>query len=100
LYTRAPRTEVFRGQRRTIAFDPRLRLEVTAPESDVHRVVQAIEQIPGVSTYLQVIDASLAAAVGDGGNGAGEHDQGDSSKPARAPTRPGTRSTADGNGLA
>lgn len=64
LYTYTPRTEVFRGQRRKIAFDPRLRLEVIVPESDVQRVVQAMQRIPGVSTYLQVIDASLAAAVG------------------------------------
>jgi Amt family ammonium transporter len=86
LYTSTPRTEVFRGQRRKVAFDPRLRLEVTVPESNVQRVVQAIRRIPGVSTYLQVIDASLAAAVGDG---AGGHDQGDPSKPPGAPTRPG-----------
>jgi nitrogen regulatory protein PII len=71
LYTSAPRTEVSRGQRRKIAFDPRLRLEVTVPESDVRRVVQVIQRIPGTSTYLQVIDASLTAAAGDG-DGAGE----------------------------
>jgi ammonium transporter, Amt family len=63
LYTSAPRTEVFRGRRRKVAFDPRLRLEVTVPDSDVQRVVQAIRRIPGVSSYLQVIDASLTAAV-------------------------------------
>jgi Amt family ammonium transporter len=101
LYTTTPRTEVFRGQRRKVAFDPRLRLEVTVPDSGVHRMVQAIQQIPSTSTYLQVIDASLAAAVGDGGgDGAGEQDQGDPSKTTRAPTRPGTRSTADGDGPA
>jgi len=64
LYTSAPRTEVFRGQRRRVAFDPRLRLEVTVPEPDVQHVVQAIRRIPGVSTYPQVIDARLAPAVG------------------------------------
>ena len=90
LYTPAPRMEVFRGQRRKIAFDPRLRLEVTVPESDVQRVVQAIRRIPGISTYLQVIDASLTAAVADrhGGNGAGEHGQGDPPVPGEAPARP------------
>jgi nitrogen regulatory protein PII len=71
LYTSAPRTEVYRGQRRKVAFDPRLRLEVTVPESDVRRVVQVIDRIPGTSTYLQVIDASLTSAAGDG-DGAGE----------------------------
>jgi hypothetical protein len=55
---------MFRGQRRKVAFDPRLRLEVTVPEPDVQHVVQAIRRIPGISTYLQVIDASLAPAVG------------------------------------
>jgi ammonium transporter, Amt family len=65
LYTSAPRTEVFRGQRRKVTFDPRLRLEVTVPESDVQRLVQAMRRIPGVGTYLQVIDASLAAAVAE-----------------------------------
>jgi ammonium transporter, Amt family len=64
LYTRTSRTEVFRGQRRIVEFDPRLRLEVTAAEPDVQRVVQAIERIPGAATFLQVIDASLTAAVG------------------------------------
>ncbi|HEX6453322.1 MAG TPA: ammonium transporter [Trebonia sp.] len=97
LYTSTPRTEVFRGQRRKVAFDPRLRLEVTVPKSEVHRVVQAIQRIPG-STYPQIIDASFAAAVGDdGGNGAGERGQGDSSRPAGTPTRPVPRSTADGD---
>jgi nitrogen regulatory protein PII len=96
LYTSAPRTEVFRGQRRKVAFDPRLRLEVTVPESDVQRVVQAIQQIPGISPYPQVIDATLATAVGDsdGGRGAGEHAQGDPPMSAGAPARPGPRSTA------
>jgi len=65
LYTSAPRTEVFRGQRRKVTFDPRLRLEVTVPESDMQRLVQAMRRIPGVGTYLQVIDASLAAAVAE-----------------------------------
>jgi nitrogen regulatory protein PII len=75
LYTPEPRTEVFRGQRREIAFDPRLRLEVTVPESDVQRVVQAIQQIAGISTYPQVTDASLAPAVGDSGGGHGAVEQ-------------------------
>jgi nitrogen regulatory protein PII len=90
LYTPTPRTEVFRGQRRTIPFDPRLRLEVTVPESDVQRVVQAIRRIPGVATYLQVIDASLTAAVAGrpGGNGAGEYGQGDPPVPGEASARP------------
>jgi ammonium transporter, Amt family len=55
IYTQAPRTEVFRGQRRTVEFEPRLRLEVTAAESDVPRVLHAIRQIPGASTCPQVI---------------------------------------------
>jgi ammonium transporter len=63
VYTRAPRTEVFRGQRQMIDFEPRLLLEVTAPEPDVQRVTQAIQQIPGANTYLQVIDAQGTAAV-------------------------------------
>ena len=88
LYTSAPRTEVFRGQRRTVTFDPRLRLEVTVPESDVQHMVQAIQQIPGISTYLQVIDASLAAAVGGGRGGDGEHSGDDPPVPGGAPTRP------------
>ena len=65
LYTSAPRTEVYRGQRRKVAFDPRLRLEVTVKKSDVRRVVQAIQQIPGISTYPQVIDAGFALPVED-----------------------------------
>ena len=65
LYTSAPRTEVFRGQRRNVAFDPRLRLEVTVQKSDVPRVVRAIRQVAGVSPYPQVFEASLAPAVGD-----------------------------------
>ena len=90
LYTPAPRTEVFRGQRRKIAFDPRLRLEVTVPESDVQCVVQAIRRIPGISTYLQVIDASLTAAVAGrhDGNGATGHGQADPPVSGEAPTRP------------
>jgi ammonium transporter, Amt family len=77
-YTSMPRTEVFRGQRRKVAFEPMLRLEVTVPETDAQRIVQAIQKIPGTSTYAQVIDVGLAAAVGDrhGGDGAGEHGQG------------------------
>jgi len=63
LYTQASRTEVFRGQRRVVEFEPRLRLEVTATESDVPRVVQAIQRIPGAGPYLQVIDARLPAAA-------------------------------------
>jgi len=62
LYTTTSRTQVFRGQRRTVEFDPRLRLEVTAAEPDVQRVIQAIQRVPGAAMYLQVIDASLAAA--------------------------------------
>jgi ammonium transporter len=42
LYVREPRTAVFRGQRQRVTLDPRLRLEVTVPESDVARVVHAI----------------------------------------------------------
>jgi Amt family ammonium transporter len=64
LYTRASRTEVFRGQRRVVEFEPRLRLEVTTAPSDLPRVVQAIQRIPGASTYLQVSDACLPEAVG------------------------------------
>jgi hypothetical protein len=55
---------MFRGQRRVVEFEPRLRLEVAAAESDVPRVVQAIQRIPGVGAYLQVIDAHLPEAVG------------------------------------
>ena len=65
LYTSAPHTEVFRGQRRNVAFDPRLRLEVTVQKADVPRVVQAIRQVAGVGAYPQVFEASLAPAVGD-----------------------------------
>jgi ammonium transporter len=64
LYTQAPRTEMFRGQRRVVEFEPRLRLEVAAAESDVPQLVQAIQRIAGAGTYLQVIDAQLPAAVG------------------------------------
>jgi hypothetical protein len=46
-----------------IEFEPRLLLEVTAPESDVQRVTQAIQQVPDASTYLQVIDAQVTGAV-------------------------------------
>ena len=49
-----------------VEFDPRLRLEVTAKESDVQRVVQAIQRIPGASTYLQVIDARLTETMAGG----------------------------------
>jgi nitrogen regulatory protein PII len=66
LYTQASRTEVFRGQRRVVEFEPRLWLEMTAKEADVQRVVQAIERISCASTYLQVIDALLTEAVGGG----------------------------------
>jgi nitrogen regulatory protein PII len=62
LYTRAPRVEVARGQRRIVEFDPRLRIEVTAAECDVPGVVQAIGRIPGASTYVQVIDAGVTNA--------------------------------------
>jgi nitrogen regulatory protein PII len=64
LYTRAPRTEVFRGQRGMVEFEPRVRLEVTAAESDVPRVLHAIRRIPGAGTYLQVTDARLTEAIG------------------------------------
>jgi Amt family ammonium transporter len=66
MYTQAPRTEVFRGQRRMVEVEPRLRLEVTAAESDVPRVLHAIQRIPGASNYnyLQVIDAHLIKTVG------------------------------------
>jgi len=64
LYTCAPRTEVFRGQRGMVEFEPRVRLEVTAAESEVPRVLHAMQQIPGASTYLQVIDARLTEATG------------------------------------
>jgi ammonium transporter, Amt family len=60
LYTPTPRTEVFRGQRRVVEFDSRLRVEVIAAESDVERVVQTIRRLPGVGPYLQVIDADCA----------------------------------------
>jgi ammonium transporter, Amt family len=63
LYTKAPHTEMLRGQRRVVEFEPRLRLEVTAAPSDVPRVVQAIKRIAGVGTYLQVIDARFPEAV-------------------------------------
>jgi hypothetical protein len=47
-----------------VEVEPRLRLEVTAAESDVQRVLHAIQRIPGASTYLQVIDACLIKTVG------------------------------------
>jgi ammonium transporter, Amt family len=56
-YTTTPRTEVFRGQRRVVEFDSRLRVEVIAAEPDVQRIVQTIRRIRGVGPYLQVIDA-------------------------------------------
>ena len=62
LYTVPTRTEVTRGQRRTVEFAPRLRLEVIAEEHYVPRIVQAIERIPGASTYLQIIDAQIIDA--------------------------------------
>ena len=64
LFTQAPHTEVFRGQRRVVEFEPRLRVEVTAAESDVARVVRAIQRIPGAGTSVQVIDARLPEAAG------------------------------------
>ena len=64
LYTKTPHTEMLRGQRRVVEFEPRLRLEVTVAEPDVQRVVQAIQRIAGAGTYLQVIDARLPEAVG------------------------------------
>jgi ammonium transporter, Amt family len=66
LYTQASRTEVFRGQHRVVEFEPRLRLEVTAAESDVQRVVQAIRRIHGASTYVHVIDANTGALEATG----------------------------------
>jgi ammonium transporter, Amt family len=66
MYTETARPEVTRGQRRMVEFDPRLRLEVIADVHDVPRVAQAIQRIPGASTYLQVIDAQLAESVGAG----------------------------------
>ncbi len=56
LYSRTPRTEVFRGQRRALEFDARLRVEVTVEKSNVQRVLEAIQRIPGASRYLQVTD--------------------------------------------
>ena len=64
LYTKALRTEMFRGQPRLVEFEPRLRLEVTAAESDAPRVIQAIKQIAGAATSLQVIDTRLPEAAG------------------------------------
>ena len=64
VYTPAARTQIFRGQRRVVEFEPRLRLEVTAAESDVPHMVQAIQGIPGVGTYLHVVDTRLPEAVG------------------------------------
>jgi ammonium transporter, Amt family len=69
LYTEPSRTQVIRGQRRRVEFDARLRLEVTAEEPDVQRVVQAIQRTRCASTYLQVIDASFTEAVGAAGGG-------------------------------
>ena len=62
-YTTNPRTEVVRGQSRMVEFDPRLRLEVIAEERDVARVVDAIRRMPGVSSYLQVLDANFIEPV-------------------------------------
>ena len=62
LYTVPTRTEVTRGQRRTVKVAPRLRLEVIARRHYVPRIVQAIERIPGASTYLQIIDAQIIDA--------------------------------------
>jgi hypothetical protein len=49
-----------------VEVEPRLRLEVTAAESDVPRVLHAIQRIPGASNYnyLQVIDPRLIKTVG------------------------------------
>lgn len=58
LYTQASRTEMFRGQRRVVEFDPRLRVEVTTDESNVQRVAQALRGIPGATTYLQIVNAN------------------------------------------
>ena len=62
-YTTNPRTEVVRGQSRMVEFDPRLRLEVIAEERDVAQVVDAIRRMPGVSSYLQVLDANFIEPV-------------------------------------
>jgi nitrogen regulatory protein PII len=99
LYTSAPRTGVFRGQRRRVTFDPRLQLEVTVPKFDLECVVQAIQRFPGISPYLQVIDAGFAAAGGGshGRDGTGEHSQGGQPVPGEAPTRPGPPSAAGGD---
>jgi ammonium transporter len=68
LYIATPRTEVFRGQRRVVEFDPRLRVEVIAAEPDVQRIVQTIQGIPGAGPYMQVIDAScFTPAAGTAG---------------------------------
>jgi nitrogen regulatory protein PII len=63
-YTSNPRTEVVRGQSRMVEFDRRLRLEVIAEERDVPRVVDAIRRMPGVSSYLQVLDADVIEPEG------------------------------------
>jgi ammonium transporter len=65
-YTTNPRTEIVRGQARMVEFDRRLRLEVIVEERDVTRVVDAIRRMPGVSSYLQVLDADfIEPAVAD-----------------------------------
>ena len=61
LYTKASRMEMFRGQRREVAFDPRLRVDVTTEASNVQHVAQALQRAPGASTYLQVIDTQVTA---------------------------------------
>ena len=68
LYTGTSRTEVFRGQRRKVEFDARLRLEVLAAAPDVPSVVRAIRRIPGTGTYLQVLDVDcFTETVGKAG---------------------------------
>jgi ammonium transporter, Amt family len=68
-YTESARTEVTRGQRRRVEFDPRLRLEVIAREHDVPDIIGAIQGLPGAGTYVQVIDASPLEKVGSGASG-------------------------------
>jgi ammonium transporter, Amt family len=60
LYMQAPRTEILRGQGREVAFDPRLRVEVTTEETNVRRVAQALHRLIGASTYLQVVNAQVS----------------------------------------
>jgi ammonium transporter, Amt family len=85
LYISTPRTEVYRGQRREVEFDARLRVEVIAAEPDVQRIVQTIRGIPGTGPYLQVIDASCFTQTA--GPAGGEADSETSGHPP-GPPRP------------